>query len=95
MVENSSSKGTVNGTTNVGGLAGYYYAYHDYAGAGKTITDYVRKSYSSSNVTATGNNVGGLIGYQQSSINTNNSTEYVYSYISECYATRKSWNYRK
>lgn len=41
------------------------------------------------NVTAAGDNVGGLVGYQQSGINVYNHYENAYSYIQECYASRK------
>ena len=61
----------------------------DYAGASKTFTGNVKKSYSTGNVIATGDNVGGLVGYQQASIYTNNHYENSYSYIQECYATGK------
>lgn len=42
------------------------------------------------NVTGSGDNVGGLVGNQQSSINVSCHYLYVYSYIQESYATRKS-----
>ncbi|MNT30408.1 hypothetical protein D3C72_1662010 [compost metagenome] len=49
---------------------------------------YVKKSYATGNVISIGDNAGGLIGYQQSSIFVNVSTQYVYNYTQECYATR-------